>query len=568
MAGPNSILKNLSDSLKTSVNRANQKMSEWVCENFKHPKNPFKNWSFEGHEYQIDILDCDKVEVATIKPAQTGVSELQIRFVLAFCAMHDYMKAAYYLPTAAFATEFSSTRVDPAIRSSQFVSDVVAADLDNTGAKQIGSCFLLMRGTSGTQSSISVDLDLLIADELNFCNLDILSAADSRLIHSDLKWKREFSTPTLPDYGIDEIYGESTKGERMVKCDSCHNWVAPSFFNDVIIPGFDAPMDQFRRAHLQLPGVQSAYLSCPSCHNELTLPNLNDPTKRQWVHSHPDREKAGFKVNYWDVPLVNTTPSVLRAIKNYKSYGDWINFRVGSSHSDAENSFIAASIDKATVNDLENLEYPSVTRVYIGSDLGKISHLVIGVASASGLNIIYVGRVVVQDLPEQSYGKFLCALFKKMRGVKIIIDAAPSYEPSLYLYNNLPRSLAYGAYYIAPSKSSLDIYEFKDDKGVVHMDRSASMSDTCAAVNGGLITFPDCAEMKEVRKHLLSMKKVRRLNSRGNEEEIWVAGKDPDHYAHALNYCYASYASLEHRYVERRVGVLPEPRRVRMGDGG
>lgn len=558
----NNRIKMFNQGVQTSINRHSLVKSAWIIENFKHPRNDRIPWSFLDHEYQIDIVDEESPDKCVKKCAQVGVSELAIRESLSFCAMHDYRKMAYVLPTSKFSSEFSSTRFDPAIESCDYIKGVLSKDVDNTGVKKIGTSFLVMRGTSGTTAAISIDLDAIITDEIDFCNQEVLGSFASRLQHSDLKLTTDFSTPTVPDYGISALYDISSQGRYMVKHSKCNQWVAPEFYNDIIIPGFDEPLTDFRKDDRFHPGVERAYICCPFCRHEIKWSDFVDAKRRGWIHRHPDRPKKGYQVMPWDVPKYNQLQEVLFSIHRYKLHSDWVNFRLGLDHSSAENSFLKEVIERNTSGSgstLETVVSNGYRRVYIGADLGKTSWITIGIATEAGLRIVCAASVTVAGLDEQNLGKYLVSLMRMLQGLRSIVDAAPNYETALYMTSNLYEKQAYGAYYGGSKTNILDIYNFNDKEGIVNMDRDASFDDLAKAVNSGVITFCEPTEFiqdkdgnKEsvILKHLCAMKKVKVMTSKG-KIATWT-NTGPDHFAHSLNYCYAAYASVNERF---EVGV-------------
>lgn len=558
MAKESNRVKMFSQGVQTSINRHSLVKSAWIIENFKHPRNDRIPWSFVDHEYQVDIVDEEGQDKCVKKCAQVGLSELSIRESLSFCAMHDYRKLAYVLPTSKFSSEFSSTRFDPAIESCDYIKSVLSKDVDNTGVKKVGTSFLVMRGTSGTTAAISIDLDAIVTDEIDFCNQDVLGSFASRLQHSDLKITSDFSTPTVPDYGISALYDISTQGRYMVRHSRCEKWVAPTFYNDVRIPGYDEPLTEYRKEDRFHPGVANAVMICPNCKHEMAWSDFTDASRRQWVHKHPDRPKKGYQVLPWDVPKYNDLQDVLFSVHKYKLHSDWVNFRLGLDHSSAENSFLKEVILRNTGGagcTLESVVNRGYRRVFIGADLGKTSYIVIGIGTDSGLRIICAESVQIAGLTEQNLGKYLVMLMRQLAGTRAIVDAAPNYETALYMTANLYEKQAYGAYYGGSKTNILDIYSFNDKEGIVTMDRDASFDDLAKAVNSGIVTFSEPSEVLEDKdgvkesvllKHLCAMKKVKIMTNKG-KVATWT-NTGPDHFAHAANYCYAAYASVNERF--------------------
>lgn len=548
------LLSNFIESSKAKVDRSTLVPSEWICRNFRHPRDDRIPWSFDDHEFQTEIVDSVAQEKAVIKPAQTGLSTLQIREILCFLATHDWVKAAYVLPTSAFSREFTQSRFNPAVESSPAVSSMVSTDTDNTSIKRIGTNFLIMRGTSGTTAAISVDLDLIITDEIDFCNQQVLSSFSSRLQHSDLKLRRDFSTPTLPGYGISALYDDSSKGVRLVRHDICGQWVEIEFFNDVVLPDFEPGLAEFRKEHLGLIDVNAAFFRCPHCHNKISEANLADPSKRQWVDKITNHFRKGFKVNFFDVVRYNPLHDVLSSIRKY-TYGDWVNFRIGSPFESAENSFLTSVIERNTVINgvsLDALMAGGYYGLYIGCDLGKISHLVVGAATDRGLDIIHASRIDVTKLPADSpLGKVLVALAISTRAARSVADSMPDYTVSLHM---AAMGKGFGAIYA--SNPSLDIYAWDEDKGVVKIQRDDHFDDLASAVNNGRLRFPVGDEGTLIREHFSVMKKAKVQTAKGVQEK-WTSTSDQDHYGHAIGYMWAGYASLNDRFSASPIMMPP-----------
>lgn len=600
------LLTNLAESVRASINRGSLDKAAWVCDNFRNPKRPSEPWSFKDHEFQTEILNCgDDVPLLVVeKCAQVGLTTLEIVDTLTFCALHEALKVGYVLPTAKFATDFSPLRIDPIVSQSPRIASIMSADTDNRSTKKIGSCFLVMRGTTGETQAISVDLDMLIVDELNYCNQKVLSSFASRLQHSDLKLQHLFSTPTLPDFGISKLMKQGSQALRAVRCPSCETQVFPDFFRDLsgpvllkylsdtgkktedLRPEDSSPI----RSRLQQTGEtgEQVYLRCSACASKgketpLLTQALNDPDRREWIHADTRSFAEGrrsYSVKPWDVPKYNPAQDVLLSMENY-AYGDWVNFRLGLTHESAENSFMVDTIraQHCTVKPVGIAQLrlgPSNSgigprKVFIGADLGKTNHVAIGLHNPSSktLDIVCAAKVTLHDLNnlygEANFGKWLEDLFKKTLAARMVVDSMPNYQTSLYVSSALPQGMAYGAYYVTRGTLSPDIYNFKEQQGVVSICRNEGFEEVCSAANSGGVRFPyaDSPDMEEFLSHLGNIKKVKTLDGRGNPSESWENLGD-DHYAHALLYCWAAYSSVEKRFVAPGVGAPVGVSAVRM----
>lgn len=598
------------DSVKTSSNRGSISAPKWICDNFQNPKNPQKPWSFDDHEFQIEILEADDnvQELNVEKCAQVGLSTIQIMALMAFGALHDSLKAAYILPTARFAQEFTQLRIDPIISESPRVSALVSPDADSKSAKKIGSCFVVFRGTSGETQAISIDLDMMIVDELNFCNQKVLSSFSSRMQHSDYQLKRNFSTPTQPKFGISGLASKGSQGRYHVKCSKCNTWSTPEFFRDVRGSVLSYWMDRFDKDITAIRpddidslvetyedmGVLPAddiYMVCPSCNHSIEG-DLRNKEKRAWVHASPSLFKQGkrsYAVKPFDLMKYNPAHTVLLSMKDY-TYSDWVNFRLGNPHASAEDSFMVDTIKgfargtgygltgflsrDTSVSSigvgrtfLLNNGIGSGVEIFIGADLGKMNNVVIGAAMGGKLHIIAFGRVgtnqLLQRYGEANFGMLLVELFHSLRATRMVVDSAPSYEPALYCHAKLVLDTVFGSYYVQRGTGKPDIYLFKDGTGVVNICRTEHFDELAGEVNAGRVVMPNSMqgsggseELSLFYQHLANLLKIKVLNSKGQANQVWEA-QGPDHYTHALGYCYAAYASVAKRF--KSAVILPFP---------
>lgn len=599
------------ESVKTVSNRGSIRPSQWILDNFQNPKNPQKPWSFADHEFQIEILDADDdvYELNTEKCAQVGLSTIQIMALMSFGALHDSLKAAYILPTARFSQEFTQLRIDPIINESPRVSALVSPDADSKSAKKIGTCFVVFRGTSGETQAISIDLDMMIVDELNFCNQKVLSSFSSRMQHSDFKLKRNFSTPTQPKFGISALASKGSQGRYFLKCGHCGFWGAPEFFRDtrgkilqIWLDRMDKKLTDIRPDDIE--SLQDTYdqaqvlpeddlhMVCSHCQKSVEA-DLRNKDHRGWVHQSPMLFKQGrrsYAVKPFDLPKYNPTGLVLMSMKDY-TYGDWVNFRLGEPHASAEDSFMVDVIKTyskgagiglnpllpKTGNEGSSIGFGrsylisrgigSGAELFIGADLGKVNNVVIGASIDGCLQVIAFGRVSAKELTERygepNFGRYLVELFHSVRCTRMVQDSAPSYEPALFCAAKLVLGTTFGAYYVQRGTGKVDIYAFKENDAVVNICRTEHFDELASEINGGKIRLPSAMtgpveeeELQLFYQHLDNLRKIKVLDSKGVPKQVWEA-QGPDHYTHALGYCYAAYASVSKRF--KGANVLPFP---------
>lgn len=544
--------------------------SEWIVENTSHPKDRTIPWSFDGHEMQLGIVNCPANHAVIRKCSQVGISEVSVRVTLALLDVNTNSTAIYTLPTASFAQRFAKGRIDPVIEGSK-LKDRVNADTDGSSLKQIGGSFLYIAGSFGQNSAISVPADILVQDEVDFSNQTALTTFVSRLGHAFGKGEeygiqREFSTPTVEGYGVSLSFDDSTQARYHIHCDHCSDWVAPDFLQDVVIPGYDGTVRMFEKSDLQNPNylIKQAYLNCPSCHNPISQANLADPSKRQWIHAYPDRDKYGFDIAPFDVPSLNPIHSTLLAMSKFESRADWVNFRLGQPYEDAETSFLADVIDaNTTLSQVIPVEFAG-TGFVMGVDVGKTSHLLIGKRNGLYLDLVHAEQIRQDD--DDYFVKRVLQLLKWFRVSKAVIDANPDYSSVLKIIGRALYGQVYACYYVRAVRTPLSNKDVKDDESVIHVDRTSCFDDLAKQANSGRIRYARMGEMATVKAHLKALKRIKSQNSKGETTAHWIKTGD-DHYGHALQYLALADQMCDYKGKAAVIPALPMAGKARFGDG-
>jgi hypothetical protein len=513
------------------------RMAEWLCEHTKHPKNNKKPFSFVDHEMQIDIANETRHHVLIRKCSQVGLSELSVRIALAMLAIFPGTTAIYTLPTAKFAGKFAKSRINTVVEASKTLSELVPTGADSSELKQFGTSFLYIVGTSGQSSPISIPADMLIRDEVDFSNQSLLSMFFSRLGHAqDGGWIRDFSTPTVDNFGISAEFDDSTQGRYAVRCGTCNEYAMPTFLDDVVIPGFDDKLIELTRDSLEDPryDFDSAYLKCPACGNELTTQMLCDADNREWVHALPGADIGGYQVMPFDVPFINPIPKTIRAIKQYERKGDWVNFEMGVPYEDADNSFLESAIEGSISISHVPPAIHAANGCVAGLDIGKTSWILIGkTIDKKRVDIIHAERIV-QDDDNHLVTRTLELL--KWYGVhRLVIDAGPDFTSVTQIISKAYVDQAWGCYYVRSSKKNLSNMDVKEVEQVISANKVGTFDDASRAVNKGDVRFARMPEMATVKAHMMAMKRVSHKNATGETVSAWV-GTGPDHFCNSLNY--------------------------------
>lgn len=554
------------------------RLSFWLEKNTTLAGRPY---SLKGHEAHRAIMDSRHNNSVVIKPSQIGMTEGTARLALGFLAVEQDVVAMYLLPTVGEAQRATKSRIDPIIRTSKYLKSILVAGSDSASFKQIGSSQLVTGGTYG-KAVISVPTDLLVIDELDFCNSENVATAESRLTHSRFVEestgargiKRKLSTPTAVGVGVDYLYSQSNQLKRLVKCKHCGTHFWPQFYSHVVVPGWDKPMEEMSyidAVALEAKGLlNEAKLLCEKCHNPITKDNLG-PDYREWVAEFPSvTTQEGFRLSPLDFPDYHTPSSILYKLIDYKNnINHFKNFVLGMAHSDSSNSVLDDKVlENMTVKPIppDMAQSLNITGCIAGLDVGKVSWLLIGKRNyATGkLDVIWAEQIRLEGDEDDNLKMRVLLRLKQYGVIKLVSDGMP-YTPSiLAIQKARPEGWVLPNFYTL-NDSRLPLYIIDEKEYVVKSNRTKTLNLVANKINTGQIQWPITSETAVVRKHLQGMKRIDRLVEVGSskeEESNWIKSGE-DHYFHAANYLSMADDIIGEEYV----GFVPMPtiRQIQVG---
>jgi len=182
--------------------------------------NPFPGaYSATHHPWVREMHNSKAPFNYSMKGAQLGITEILIN--LAFYTIDMLRKdVLYVLPTRGNASDFSKSRFNTALKLSPYL-DRVFTDTNSIEIKQAGSNTLYIRGSRGDSNLKSIPVSVLLLDELDEMSQRAINLALTRLDGQLDKHVWGISTPTVPDYGIHELYKDSTQEQFIFKCPCC-----------------------------------------------------------------------------------------------------------------------------------------------------------------------------------------------------------------------------------------------------------------------------------------------------------------------------------------------------------
>ncbi len=390
---------------------------------------------------EIELSPQGKAKTLSIqKSTQCGMTTMGLIRLLHFADFWA-IRAMYMLPRQQDYIDFVTTRVDPTIKKSERLLKILG-DPDSTRAKQLGNSYLFFM--ESTVEPRMMPADAIFVDEIDLSNMTHVSTLDNRMDASLWKLKFYFSTPTLPNYGINGLYSQSDRRQWFVKCPKCGAWQTMDWDAQLRVVG--SRMDP-----------SNVYFGCIKCDLPLTLEIIQTGT---WIPEYPERSSKHIGFHISQMMTHSAEELYARFIdpktKLYefyrKSLGKPYELGIGSLERE---DVLSSCFDEPYEYEAE----PSPkARYYMGVDQGnELQVLVAKVDKGTDRpKIIHMELVPYDDGGFERISKLMY-----LYGIKIcVLDADPNRHSARDLQSKFPGRLLYADY----SESKVDWQTKKDPK--------------------------------------------------------------------------------------------------------
>lgn len=488
-------------------------VSAWYWAWYNKIKLQASEYRLEGHEWQIKPMESDHKHRVGRKAAQLGWSELEVLRTVHGMIHGQYPAGCLYLfPTGDDVSDFSKARFNPLIADNPFTIGQHVQSTDSTNIKRIGSGMLYLRGArlssvvegmkKDSSKLRSIPVDKIVLDERDLMDSKAVDMAMERMSHSEVQEYAAFSTPTIPDFGIDREYNESNQLVWMIKCQKCNTYTCL----EIEFP--ECVSDDGRRL-------------CKKCRQEIFSMN------GEWIAKHPDRvESEGYWLSQLNSAYID--PGKILSLFNDPPEGniqEVYNSKLGMAYIAAEN--------KLTVNDVyatcgqDAMVTKSLGPCAMGVDVGKMLHVVIGGRIAhERWKILKMERVSsfrdIHDLAQRFNVK--CAVVDiepETRAARDFQEAEP-YEVWLCDYTDNPGT-------------SL---KWKEDNKTIMAFRTELCDTTHNLVSkeGRLVIPRKCDEVEQYAIEMSNIAKVLEEDKETGGRKYRYRKLGDDHYFHTTGY--------------------------------
>lgn len=466
--------------------------TSWIYK-YKIKNESGKEISFYDHMYLWDIYNDLSPQMVCLKAAQIGFSTLAILKTF-WLAHNKKLDIIYSLPTTSDVYQFVGGKTNRFIGQNPILQEYTK-DKDTIDQKQIGNSMVYYKGTFVERAALMTSADLYCSDEIDRSNAKVVEQYDSRLQHSDYKWRWYFSNPSVVGHGTSEYWELSDKMHWFVTCSHCGK------------ANFMSWPDSF--------DLKKEIYVCKDCHGEIYA---DDIRRGQWRAKYDYAEWRG----YW-IPLWLYTKMTAKDIIKYhreKTEEYFMNFVCGLPYVGQGNNipwdYILRNLTNEDVNDRDN--------VVIGCDSGIKKHYVIG--NKDGL--FYYG--VTEEWADI---EGLMRTFPKSR---VVIDAMPDITGPRMLQEKYPGRVFLCHY--AVDRKTQEIIRWGKDKefGSVSVDRNRMIQVVVDEM--GDCRLPFNGKKEDWEKFYTQLKSSYRLietSASGFTSIRWDSDGN-DHWLHALIY--------------------------------
>lgn len=475
-----------------------------------------------------------------LKAAQMGVTEAALD--VALYNIDVFRKSVLYLlpKRNPDATDFSKSRFDPAIEQSEHLQKLFS-DTNNVSHKQAGNASLYIRGSRSKSAVKSVPVSLLICDEYDEMVLKHIGQALERLSGQDDKQSILLSTPTIPDFGIDEEFKSTTKDHYFFKCPNCSKYIELIFPTDLIVTG-DSLND---------PNLKASYYRCNQCHSpipqeskELILSTI--PTSKYQANwqatENPNSELRGFYINQFYSTKVTPYEMAQVYIKSEDSKAleqEWWNSKGGLAFIPEGSRISLEHVTNLQSAQISNNDAPQSGFCTMGVDQGKKIYYEIDEYQINSDDMgPDINSRTTAICRKQGYVLQFEELDSLMREYQIrmcVIDAHPEKRKAQEFMRRFYGFVKLCFYPVGINGKSINQDEVEQ---TISIDRSTWIDQALSRIRNKKIIYPKDLT-SEYPKHIHALIRRYEFDKMGNPI-IRYQNIGPDHFGHARTYSEAA----------------------------
>jgi hypothetical protein len=509
-------------------------------------------FTLEGCEYMADIMRDPARWIGVMKGTQARITTAFMLRLMHSVIYGKYPQGGiYYFPKKEAVESFSKTRFGPLIADNPCIKRYLKRT-NSVNIKQVGKAFLSLLGAGATASIEgkkdgtgvrSTPADEVVRDERDLFDDDMAGMTFDRLLNSKFKKEVDLGSPTIPDVGIDMVFGKSDQKMRMIKCHACDSYtcITEEFPHSI----------QFRKSDHHSRFVP--YFACIKCKAEIHprdgiyVPKFPD----RYNPKYPNEGVSGYHVSHFITPncdLSLVMEKYEEAQTDTAKMGLFYNRFLGLPWIDVEDRLMQQDVFNCCGNDM--MKTRSEVGTAMGADIMKTNRVVIAEKKPKGgAKIIHMSRVSGFDA--------LYDLAKRFNVKSAVVCLRP-YEESFRKFQAKckPEGIkVYGSEYRDKQKK---LFATDDESGTYVVHRTEAMDKSQSWIRSGKLEIPrKGAEVKVFAKECCNTAKTLETNEKTGDRvyRYRPVGDKQEHYRHCVNYLQLALMNLsDYDYVPQTLG--------------
>lgn len=498
-----------------------------------------KGQKIKLYNYQATIINDMTPKQVIQKAAQLGISEIMLTKLFWWA---DYRKGRaniiYTFPTFSDMSTYAAARIIPIIQDAVLISRedpgwYAGAEADevtyistlmrinSVQLKKIRDTYVFLKGTMGDRNAISVDSDWNLHDEVNFSDQSVLNKFRSRLgAISSMGWEYDFSTPTIPGYGVSALLQDSDMKRWYVRCPHCGKRQHMEFETHVC--------DRPRKNRFD---PVTYYYRCEKCGAELTRETI---AAGEFIAEQPEKtDVSGYVL---DKMILKSADELIKSKGEYRRLADFYNFDLGRPY--AEKS-VSLTDEVIRANFVDNIQFWSSAKpedmVTAGIDQGDTLWAIFSrINPVTGKRqIIYMEEIDERECINNDPFMRVEELLNRYSVQCAVFDMNPNKNDVRKLRNKYPGRVFMATY----AGIRGEIVSFNTNDMIVNIDRTEYFKEVFNRVYMTTLEIPAGTSIGEVFiSHLCNLQKESVKNEQMSDVKEFFVAIGPDHLAHANLY--------------------------------
>jgi hypothetical protein len=252
-----------------------------------------KPYSFDNHKHLLPIAEDTHPFIVTQKSVQSGFTVLYMGKML-YHAVNGH-SVIYYLPNDVNMGPHVKGRVFEVLENSPYLQTMLRDGrrgwsqeciVFKTGAK------VYHRGIESKMATHGTPAEIIMIDEVDrISDVSNIDWAKGRLRHSKDPHMYQFCTPTVPGFGVNELFTvDSDRREWLVKCLSCNHWSELKWIGGVV-EKISEKNYELRDVNWSIDCGRDIQIYCEKCGAPL------DRLAGQYVPQYEHKEYHGYHVS-------------------------------------------------------------------------------------------------------------------------------------------------------------------------------------------------------------------------------------------------------------------------------